>query len=123
LQARINAPLLEQAVANLIDNACKHSPPGATVWVDGEQRRDEVVICVRDQGCGIEEHHLPRLFERFYRVDKSRSRKLGGTGLGLAIVKHISQAHHGQVRVESTPDQGSKFWICLPSGVPSAAAG
>ncbi len=114
LAARINAPLLEQAVTNLIDNACKHSPPGSTVWVEGQQRDDEVVISVRDRGCGIEAHHLPRLFERFYRVDKSRSRKLGGTGLGLAIVKHISQAHHGHVRVESAPDQGSTFWISLP---------
>ena len=114
LRARINAPLLEQAVANLIDNACKHSPVGATIWVEGERGSDEVIIRVRDQGCGIEEHHLPRLFERFYRVDKSRSRKLGGTGLGLAIVKHISQAHHGQINVVSAPDKGSTFWICLP---------
>lgn len=115
LRARINAQLLEQAVANLIDNACKHSPSGATIWVEGAAEGDEVVIRVRDQGCGIEEHHLPRLFERFYRVDKSRSRKLGGTGLGLAIVKHISQAHHGQVKVVSAPDRGSTFTICLPA--------
>jgi two-component system phosphate regulon sensor histidine kinase PhoR len=115
LQARINPPLLEQAVANLIDNACKHSPSGATVWVAGQQNQDQVVIRVRDEGCGIETHHLPRLFERFYRVDKSRSRKLGGTGLGLAIVKHISQAHHGQVEVTSAPDKGSTFRICLPT--------
>jgi len=114
VRARINAPLLEQAVTNLIDNACKHSPAGATVWVEGEAGGEDVVIRVRDQGCGIEEHHLPRLFERFYRVDKSRSRKLGGTGLGLAIVKHISQAHHGQIKVASAPDQGSTFSICLP---------
>ena len=114
VRARINAPLLEQAVTNLIDNACKHSPSGATVWVEGVHDRDEVVIRVRDQGCGIEEPHLARLFERFYRVDKSRSRKLGGTGLGLAIVKHISQAHHGQVNVLSAPDKGSTFWISLP---------
>lgn len=119
LRANINPPLLQQAVANLIDNACKYSPTGATVWVEGEQNHDEVVIRVRDQGCGIEEHYLPRLFERFYRVDKSRSRKLGGTGLGLAIVKHISQAHHGHVNVTSVPDQGSTFWICLPLRPPS----
>ncbi len=114
LQARINAPLLEQAVANLIHNACKHSPSGATVWVDAQQQEQTVVIRVRDKGCGIEAHHIPRLFERFYRVDKSRSRKLGGTGLGLAIVKHIVQAHQGQVWVESTPNQGSTFSICVP---------
>ncbi len=115
LETRINAPLLEQAVANLIDNACKHSPTGATVWVEAEGSAEEVVIRVRDQGCGIEQHHLPRLFERFYRVDKSRSRKLGGTGLGLAIVKHIAQAHHGQVHVHSIPNRGSTFFISLPA--------
>ena len=114
LQACINAPLLEQAVANLIHNACKHSPAGSTVWVDAQQQEETVVIRVRDKGCGIEAHHIPRLFERFYRVDKSRSRKLGGTGLGLAIVKHIMQAHQGQVWVESTPNQGSTFSICVP---------
>jgi two-component system phosphate regulon sensor histidine kinase PhoR len=76
---------------------------------------EHVVIRVRDRGCGIEAHHLPRLFERFYRVDKSRSRKLGGTGLGLAIVKHISQAHQGQVKVTSAPNQGSTFQIWLPA--------
>lgn len=117
LRAHINAPLLEQAVSNLIDNACKHSPAGSTVWVEGERVREQVVIRVRDRGCGIEAHHLPRLFERFYRVDKSRSRKLGGTGLGLAIVKHISQAHHGQVKVTSAPNQGSTFQIWLPANL------
>jgi two-component system phosphate regulon sensor histidine kinase PhoR len=115
LQARINPALLEQAVANLIHNACKHSPAGAHIWVEAVAHGKEVAIRVRDQGCGIEAHHLPRLFERFYRVDKSRSRKLGGTGLGLAIVKHIAQAHHGQVEVESTPNVGSIFSICLPA--------
>jgi two-component system phosphate regulon sensor histidine kinase PhoR len=67
-----------------------------------------------DEGCGISSEHLPRIFERFYVVDKSRSRKLGGTGLGLAIVKHIAQAHGGHVTVESTPGKGSTFTICLP---------
>jgi two-component system phosphate regulon sensor histidine kinase PhoR len=72
------------------------------------------VIRVRDEGCGIEAEHLPRLFERFYRVDKARSRKLGGTGLGLAIVKHIVQAHGGTVGVESLPGQGTTFTLRLP---------
>jgi len=71
---------------------------------------------VRDHGCGIEPQHLPRLFERFYRADKARSRALGGTGLGLAIVNHIAQAHGGRVEVESTPGQGSTFSIHLPIG-------
>jgi two-component system phosphate regulon sensor histidine kinase PhoR len=73
------------------------------------------VIRVSDEGAGIEAEHLPRLFERFYRVDKARSRKLGGTGLGLSIVKHIVQAHGGGVTVESTPGVGSTFTICLPA--------
>ncbi|HEY5133658.1 MAG TPA: ATP-binding protein, partial [Candidatus Krumholzibacteriaceae bacterium] len=68
----------------------------------------------RDRGCGIEPEHLPRVFERFYRVDKARSRKLGGTGLGLSIVKHIIQAHEGTVDVESMPGAGSTFSIHLP---------
>ncbi len=69
---------------------------------------------VRDRGCGIAPEHLPRIFERFYRVDKARSRRLGGTGLGLSIVKHIIQAHGGQVSVQSTPGQGSTFSLHLP---------
>jgi two-component system phosphate regulon sensor histidine kinase PhoR len=72
-------------------------------------------ITVRDFGCGIEREHLPRLFERFYRVDKARSRKQGGTGLGLAIVKHIIQAHGGQIQVDSAPGEGSAFTIALPA--------
>ncbi len=114
IHTRINTFLLGQAVTNLIDNACKYSPDGATIWIEAEESAEEIVIRVRDQGCGIEEQHLPRLFERFYRVDKSRSRKLGGTGLGLAIVKHIAQAHHGHVHVESSPGTGSQFSIVLP---------
>jgi two-component system phosphate regulon sensor histidine kinase PhoR len=115
LEAQINAQLLEQAVTNLIDNACKYSPPGASVEVEAARVGPEVVIRVRDRGCGIERQHLDRIFERFYRVDKARSRKLGGTGLGLAIVKHIAQAHGGRATVESTPGQGSTFSICLPA--------
>jgi len=112
--AQINPPLLEQAIINLIDNAIKYSEPGKEVRVLGRHAGTEVTISVSDNGCGIEKEHLPRLFERFYRVDKARSRKLGGTGLGLAIVKHIVQAHHGRITVASTPGKGSVFTIALP---------
>jgi two-component system phosphate regulon sensor histidine kinase PhoR len=110
----VNAKLLEQAVVNLLDNAVKYSEPGKTVRIAASADEKEAVIRVTDEGCGIESEHLPRLFERFYRVDKSRSRKLGGTGLGLAIVKHIVQAHGGGVSVESQPGKGSAFRILLP---------
>ncbi len=113
-QAYINPPLLEEAVVNLIDNAVKYSPPETTVKVEAEQTGEKVLIHVRDQGRGIAMEHLPRLFERFYRVDPSRSRKVGGTGLGLAIVKHIAQAHDGWVTVDSTLGQGSVFTLHLP---------
>ncbi|MBI2823901.1 MAG: PAS domain-containing protein [Planctomycetia bacterium] len=117
--ARINSPLLEQAVTNLLDNAIKYSEPGAEVFITAAQGESEVTIAVNDHGCGIDAEHLPRLFERFYRVDKARSRKLGGTGLGLAIVKHIVQAHHGRITVDSTPGVGSIFRIHLPpAGAP-----
>ena len=113
-QAYINPPLLEEAVVNLIDNAVKYSPPQTAVKVEAEQVGEKVLIRVRDQGRGIAMEHLPRLFERFYRVDPSRSRKVGGTGLGLAIVKHIAQAHNGWVTVDSTLGQGSVFTLHLP---------
>jgi len=115
LKANINPALLEQAVVNLIDNAIKFSDEGSTILVKAVQIDGKISISVRDQGCGIEKRHLPRLFERFYRVDKARSRQMGGTGLGLAIVKHIAQAHGGDVSVESTPGKGSIFSINIPS--------
>jgi len=114
LQAEVNPPLLEQAVINLLDNAIKYSPTGQTVHLEANLAETEVVISVRDHGCGISREHLPRIFERFYRVDKARSRKLGGTGLGLAIVKHIAQVHRGAATVESVIGQGSTFFIHLP---------
>jgi two-component system phosphate regulon sensor histidine kinase PhoR len=120
--ADINAHLLEQAVVNLLDNAIKYSDPGDEVLVKVQTTPSEVQIVVADQGCGIDKDHLPRLFERFYRVDRARSRKLGGTGLGLAIVKHIVLAHGGKVTVESTPGVGSTFTIHLPAVKRSPAA-
>jgi two-component system phosphate regulon sensor histidine kinase PhoR len=114
VKAKMNSPLIEQAVVNLLDNAIKYSEPGKDVHVDVEDKEKEILIHVHDQGCGIEPKHLDRLFERFYRVDKARSRKLGGTGLGLAIVKHIMQAHGGSVSVKSRPGSGSTFTLQLP---------
>ncbi len=114
IKARVNPMLLEQAVVNLLDNAIKYSEPQREVCVSGETVDSEVLIHVADRGSGIAEEHLPRIFERFYRVDRARSRKLGGTGLGLAIVKHIVQAHHGRVSIDSTLGIGSTFTIHLP---------
>jgi two-component system, OmpR family, phosphate regulon sensor histidine kinase PhoR len=114
LFARVSPPLLEQAVVNLVDNAIKYSAEGSAVEVDLTQTGDEIVVSVTDQGQGVAREHLPRLFERFYRVDKARSRDLGGTGLGLAIVKHIAQIHGGRVSVESVVGRGSTFRIHLP---------
>ena len=116
LLARVSPPLLEQAVVNLIDNAVKYSAEGSTVVVTLEERGGEVVVSVTDEGQGVAREHLPRLFERFYRVDKARSRDLGGTGLGLAIVKHIAQIHGGRVSVDSMLGRGSTFRIHLPRG-------
>jgi len=115
LSARIDPEWLEQAVMNLIDNAVKYSPEGGTIHLQVKQTPDVLDISVRDDGCGIEKDHLSRIFERFYVVDKARSRKLGGTGLGLAIVKHVAQAHSGKVSVKSAPGQGSTFTIHLPT--------
>ncbi|MEN6407251.1 MAG: ATP-binding protein [Thermoguttaceae bacterium] len=114
LSAEINAALLEQAVVNLLDNAVKYSNAGSTVELSAGVETDQLLIQVKDHGCGIEAQHLPRLFERFYRVDKARSRELGGTGLGLAIVRHIALAHHGSVDVDSTVGVGSTFSLRLP---------
>ena len=114
LSARMDADLMEQAVVNLLDNAIKYSTDQSRIEVETQATQTEICIHVRDQGMGIAPKHLPRLFERFYRVDKARSRKLGGTGLGLAIVKHIIQAHGGRVTVQSTQGRGSTFTLHLP---------
>ena len=114
LSGTIDATLLEQAAVNLLDNAIKYSPEGSTVRIEAATADNEIQIRFVDQGMGIAKKHLPRLFERFYRVDKARSRKLGGTGLGLAIVKHIAQAHGGKVTVESALGKGSTFTLHLP---------
>ncbi len=112
--ARVDAYLLEQAFVNLLDNGIKYSDTGTTVNINVEDSDEKIVISFQDCGVGIAKEHLSRLFERFYRVDKARSRKMGGTGLGLAIVKHIVLAHGGKITVESEPGKGSTFYIHIP---------
>jgi two-component system, OmpR family, phosphate regulon sensor histidine kinase PhoR len=106
---------LEQALVNLLDNAIKYTDAGGQVTLALGQQGEEVHLGVSDTGIGISSEHLSRIFERFYRVDKARSREMGGTGLGLSIVKHIAQTYGGRVEVESTPGRGSTFRIVLPA--------
>jgi two-component system phosphate regulon sensor histidine kinase PhoR len=107
---------LEQILINLVDNAIKFNHPGGHVSVDAESTEDDHhrIIKVRDTGPGIPSTHLPRVFERFYRVDKARSREAGGTGLGLAIVKHLARIHGGEAFVSSEEGVGSEFAVKLP---------
>lgn len=114
LECDIAPQRLEQAVGNLIENAVKHGGTVRNITVRAEAQDDELTISVSDDGVGIEPRHVPRLFERFYRVDASRSSSPGGTGLGLALVKHIAQAHGGQATVRSRPGYGSTFTVHLP---------
>ena len=115
LRARVHASLLQQAISNLIDNAVKYSEEGQNVIVEAVCDESGLLIKVQDKGTGIASEHLPRLFERFYRIDKARSRELGGTGLGLAIVKHIAELHGGHVDVQSDLGKGSTFSIHIPA--------
>jgi two-component system sensor histidine kinase SenX3 len=108
------------AINNLLDNAVKYSEPGATVEVASRVVGPNVEIAVRDHGPGIPSRDLERIFERFYRVDRARSRDTGGTGLGLAIVRHVAGNHAGECRVESREGEGSRFTLVLPAG-PGAA--
>jgi two-component system, OmpR family, sensor histidine kinase SenX3 len=105
---------LTSMFTNLVDNAVQYTPPGGRVEVTGGFEGSEIVIRVSDTGIGIPQASLPRIFERFYRVDKARSKETGGTGLGLSIVKHIAENHGGRVTVESTPGEGSTFTVYLP---------
>lgn len=116
LHALVEPALIEEALINLCDNAVNYSPEGETVTLAAavEAATKELVFSVIDRGAGIAPEHHERIFERFYRVDKARSRKLGGTGLGLSIVKHIALVHHGRVTVTSKPGAGSTFCIHIP---------
>ena len=106
--------LMEQAIINLVDNAVKYSSENKEVTISAEKNDAFIDIIIQDKGCGIDKEHLTRIFNRFYRVDKSRSRSEGGTGLGLAIVKHIVQYHRGKIDVQSTREKGSVFKISIP---------
>ncbi len=112
LEIQADRARLEQALANLIDNAIKYTPAGGRVEVTAHQQDQEAIIRVKDNGIGIPAAEIPRIWERLYRGDKSRSQK--GLGLGLCLVKAVIQAHHGKVEVESAPDQGSEFSVHLP---------
>ncbi|MBN2572923.1 MAG: PAS domain-containing protein [Deltaproteobacteria bacterium] len=109
-----DANAVDRVLANLIDNALKYCPDGAGIIIKARLLGKKIQVLVSDTGTGIDAKHLPRLFERFYRIDKGRSRDMGGTGLGLSIVKHLVEAMGGEVSVESVPGQGSTFAFTLP---------
>ncbi len=115
IRFRMNPMLVEQALVNLLQNAVKYSPENTGIEVLCESTENEICIAVKDEGIGIPKDSLTRIFERFYRVDRARSRKLGGTGLGLAIVKHIVRVHEGRVEVQSRVGQGSTFYLYFPT--------
>lgn len=106
---------LSVVLINLLDNAVKYTPEGGEVTIEAKADREAVEISVSDTGIGISSKEIPRIFERFYRADRARSRELGGTGLGLSIVKHIVEAHRGTVRVQSEAGKGSRFTVVFPS--------
>jgi two-component system phosphate regulon sensor histidine kinase PhoR len=110
-----NKNRIKQMLINLIDNAIKYNSENGTVNVKVFKAEGKVTFIVRDSGIGIDEEHIPRIFERFYRVDKGRSRNMGGTGLGLSIVKHIVNLYNGNIKLISTPGSGTEFTIQLPA--------
>ena len=109
-----NGDRVEQMLINLTENAIKYNREGGSVTVQVFANAHEANVTISDTGIGIAEENLPRLFERFYRVDKGRSRQMGGTGLGLAIVKHIVRSMNGEIEVQSKLGQGTEFLITLP---------
>ncbi len=117
-----NEYLLRQLLTNLLDNAIKYTPNGGRISLKVETVDSTIRFEISDTGIGIAQEHIPRIFERFYRVDPSRSREMGGTGLGLSIVKHIVNLHHGAVKVDSNIGAGSKFIITIPRHQPRYAA-
>lgn len=106
-----DAPRLKQVFINLINNSLNYTPKGGRVTIRLKESSEKVTFSVSDTGIGIQKEEISRIFERFYRVDKARSRNSGGTGLGLAIVKHLIEAHHGRIHVKSKPGEGSTFTL------------
>jgi signal transduction histidine kinase len=115
-QVRGDENRLHQVLTNLLSNACKYSPHGTRIEVGSRATADELLIWVKDEGMGVPEEAREKVFDKFYRIDNSDSRKIGGTGLSLALVKEIVEAHGGRVWVESSPGCGSTFWVALPLG-------
>jgi two-component system phosphate regulon sensor histidine kinase PhoR len=105
---------LYSAFGNLVSNAIRYTPAGGKIEVIWQETQEGIQLCVADTGPGIAAEHIPRLTERFYRVDRSRSRETGGTGLGMAIVKHVINRHHGELKIESTVGLGSRFYLLFP---------
>ena len=116
-KARIDEAAIAQVLFNLVENAVKYNNAGGSVTITARETDRGVEVSVTDTGIGIPQEDIPRIFERFYRVDKARSRELGGTGLGLSIVKHIIHAHRGEITVESKPGGGSTFLFTLPKAL------
>jgi two-component system sensor histidine kinase BaeS len=114
-RAWVDRGRLQQVVGNLLDNALVHTPAGGTIGLDVRTEADWVAISVRDSGPGIPADHLPHIFDRFYRVDASRSRTTGGVGLGLAITRQFVEASGGRISVESPASGGTVFTVTLPS--------
>ena len=111
---KANLQQMKELLSNLISNAIKYNRPGGQVWINVRETDKAMTIKVKDNGVGIPEDSLEHIFERFYRVDKGRSRKQGGTGLGLSIVKHIVQFYHGSIDVTSELDKGTEFFVKIP---------
>jgi two-component system, OmpR family, phosphate regulon sensor histidine kinase PhoR len=113
IMVRADKYRIRQVLVNLVANSIKYGKENGSTTISLNYLNEDVVVEIEDNGAGIEAKHLPRIFERFYRIDKGRSREQGGTGLGLAIVKHILEAHEKSIKVESEPGKGTKFTFSL----------